>query len=53
MVEKQRLDMKSFVDAKQDRDKIKHEQLMERQVQAREQQIAQLTAELNRLLGAQ
>ena len=53
MVEKQRLDMKSFVDAKQDREKIKHEQLIERQAQAREQQIAQLTAELNRLRGAQ
>lgn len=49
MVEKQRLDMQSFVHAKQDRDKVKHEQLIERQVQARQQQIDQLTAELDRL----
>ena len=53
MVEKQRLLMQSFVDAKQDRDQVKHDQLIERQAQAREQQIVQLTAELNRLRGVQ
>ena len=53
MVEKQRLLMQSFVDAKQDRDKVKHERLIEHQAQARQQQIDQLTAELNRLKGQQ
>lgn len=52
LVETQRLDMQSFVHAKQDRDKVKHEQLIERQVQARQQQIDQLTAELDRLKGS-